>query len=633
MIFVRFVKGKLMDFGGLSGVPVRISVLGCTKPKATNIMTLNATAHASLDLRLVGKIQGLFFVPKYQRGYRWGPPEVVRLLDDIWNSEGKPYSLQPIVVKQRDQRELGAPEVPFEDKQQGAVQWELIDGQQRLTTLYLIFLYVQQEVLRNGKIPYSLQYETRPNSEAYLKLPDPTKAKDNIDFYHIYHAYECIKKWFEAQDAPQFAASEFYGYLFKNIRVIWYEAPGNTDAITLFRRLNVGRIPLTDAELIKATLLSEKHNEFLRRDRIHELVAQWDAIERDLRDPDVWAFVTQASADEYPTRITLLLDILAGGAVGRERPRFYTFDTLQKRIETTSPSSVWNSVLDLHALVIGWFEDRNLYHKIGYLVAVGSSFGALVERAKGKTKKELDASLNLQIKDLLKSKASELSELNYSEDYEKCHRLLLLMNVETIRRLKDSTERYPFRRHHGAASKQDGALSWSLEHIHAQQAQGLTKAEQWREWLNLHKEALSGFPCQSEMQQRREALIRKIETNVEKVDRQLFDWLAKEVTEFFTDTSSTNNAHSVHSISNLALLPGSANSALSNSVFEVKRRKIIELDRKGAFIPICTRQIFLKYYTESNALQLHFWGIQDRENYLNAIHNLLEGYLQPEVQP
>ncbi len=113
---------------------------------------------AVLELKLVGDLSGQFRVPRYQRGYRWGDIEVSRLLDDIWESQGEPYSLQPVVVKRES-----------EDK------WELVDGQQRLTTLYLIFLYMQRESLQNVGPLYSITYDTRPGSESYLQELDPDR--------------------------------------------------------------------------------------------------------------------------------------------------------------------------------------------------------------------------------------------------------------------------------------------------------------------------------------------------------------------------------------------------------------------------------------------------------------------------
>ena len=77
-------------------------------------------ANIVLETRPVGSVEGDFFVKSYQRGYRWGKEEVIRLLEDIYsNGSGKNYYLQPIVIRREDNR------------------FELIDGQQRLTTISL----------------------------------------------------------------------------------------------------------------------------------------------------------------------------------------------------------------------------------------------------------------------------------------------------------------------------------------------------------------------------------------------------------------------------------------------------------------------------------------------------------------
>lgn len=568
---------------------------------------------ALLDLKLVGDLNGQFYVPRYQRGYRWGTVEVGRLLNDIWDSKGKDYSLQPVVVKQRS-----------------ASEWELVDGQQRLTTLYLIFLYMQREGLQNAGPTYTMAYETRPGSQSYLQELDPEIRDTNIDYFHIFGAYECIRAWFEAHGPRrQHVANKFYGYLFDSVRVIWYEAPNELDSTTLFTRLNVGRIPLTDAELVKALLLSRSRGgDTGKTDRAHEVAAQWDGIERDLRSPDVWAFVAGRSAEESPTRINLLLDTLAGGPRGRERPLFHTFDTLRERIDDTSPEDVWNDVVDLHALVLGWYENRDFYHKIGYLVAVGHEFSSLVSLAQGRTKSSFEDLLDERIRTTLELTPSGVSELSYETDAhkEKCNRVLLLMNVETVRQMEHSSERYSFRLHRSG--------SWSLEHIHAQNAETLTKAEQWKEWLRLHGEALATLPNVDNA--KRDALIARIDAVSDDIGREAFQSLAREVTDFFTlaDEFGQATLHSVHSISNLALLSSGDNSALGNSVFEVKRRRILDLDRRGAYIPICTRQVFLKYYADASAHQIHFWGTQDRESYLAAMLASTSGgigkYLRPE---
>lgn len=573
-------------------------------------MADETTDGALLELKLIGDIAGSFRVPRYQRGYRWGKLEVERLLNDIWESKGAPYSLQPVVVK-RD----------------GDAAWELVDGQQRLTTLFLIFVFMQRENLQSSGAPYSITYDTRPGSEAYLQELDDDRADSNIDFFHLHGAYECISAWFDAHGAKrQHVANKFYGYLFESVRVIWYEAPKGLDSTALFTRLNVGRIPLTDAELFKALLLSRSRGGAGVTDRTHEIAAQWDSIERDLRHPDIWAFVADDATSESPTRITLLLDTLAGGPRGRLRPRFHTFDVLREQFEQNQPEAVWNEIVQLHALVLGWYENRDQYHKIGYLVAVGQRFGDLVGLASGKRKSEFGAILDDRIRQTLDLTPSGVTVLSYESDTQKCERLLLLMNVETVRRIVGSTERYSFRIHRWQA--------WSLEHIHAQHAESLTTVEQWKEWLRLHRDALADLPSVDETQ--RNDLVRRIDDLGDKIDRQAFQELARDVAAMFTiaDGSTAAASHSVHSVSNLALLASNHNSALNNAVFEVKRRRILELDRQGAYIPICTRQVFLKYYTDADAQQIHFWSTQDREAYLAAILSHDGGvgaYLKPEV--
>ncbi len=159
----------------------------------------------------------------------------------------------------------------------------------------------------------------------------------------------------------------------------------------------MGRIPLTDAELVKALLLSRSRGNPGEGDRSHAIAAQWDTIERDLREPELWAFIT-GEASEAPTHISLLLDTIAGGPKGRDRPKFHTFETLRPLI-IDDPQGFWDSVVGLHALVHGWYENRELFHKVGFLIAQGRSLDSLIklseERLKSLFEAELDAAINL----------------------------------------------------------------------------------------------------------------------------------------------------------------------------------------------------------------------------------------------
>ena len=87
-----------------------------------------------------------YWIPAYQRGYRWSPLQVTQLLDDVWEfvqeSEGGArqqfYCLQPLVIK-------ALPTGAF----------EVVDGQQRLTTIYILLTYLKDIVTILGKNPFS----------------------------------------------------------------------------------------------------------------------------------------------------------------------------------------------------------------------------------------------------------------------------------------------------------------------------------------------------------------------------------------------------------------------------------------------------------------------------------------------
>lgn len=128
-----------------------------------------------LETKLVADIKGAFYVPSYQRGYRWGEDEVNRLLDDVFQNGQKNYCLQPVVVRKKDDA------------------FELVDGQQRLTTIYLVYKYMSDINPFFDPPAFNLIYETREQSAEFLANMDLSKQEDNIDFWFIANAYKTIK--------------------------------------------------------------------------------------------------------------------------------------------------------------------------------------------------------------------------------------------------------------------------------------------------------------------------------------------------------------------------------------------------------------------------------------------------------
>ena len=552
-----------------------------------------------LETKLVGSIAGKFFVPSYQRGYRWGRDEVTRLLDDIYTNGNKNYCLQPVVVRKNGDT------------------YELIDGQQRLTTLFILLQYIKKEFKPRIELKYELSYETRDKSAEFLSNIDETLADSNIDFYHIYHAYKAIDDWFRAQEDDVVAADDIYGYLVKFVKIIWYEVDENEDAIALFARLNIGKIPLTSAELVKAMFLSRDTNEEMTKERQQEISLQWDNIEKDLHNDSLWYFLTNSNTVSFMTRIDLVLDLIANKP-DDTREKYYTFFKFDEMQKTENLTAIWERIQRTFLILKDWYEDHELYHKIGYLIASGSkTLQDIFNLSENKTKTEFKASLDDHIRESIKID-NGYEELSYekSGDYAKISKLLLLFNVESVRQIDEQAQRFPFDRYKDKAS-------WSLEHIHAQQSEGMRKQEDWKEWLTKHAESLKNIGGNDELVA---AMLTAIDKNP--LERTEFETLQSQA---IAALSVEGNAEYLHSISNMALLNTSDNAALNNSTFDVKRNLIVEMDKAGKYIPFCTKMVFLKYYTPSKDNQIHFWGQADRVAYVDAINKVLEQYLPSKI--
>ena len=558
-----------------------------------------------LEPKLVGDISGNFFIPSYQRGYRWDKEQIEKLLDDILENGSNNYCLQPIVVKNNNS------------------VYELIDGQQRLTTLFLILNFMKNEGFKPRiNVNFSLNYETRPNSKTYLENIDESLAEENIDFFHIHGAYKAIKEWFIKQKNDSEAVDDIYQYLCKFVKVIWYETNNDENSTDLFTRLNIGKIPLTNAELVRALFLSRDNNSDVTEEKQIEIATNWDIIEKELHNEEFWGFLTNKKVLGYNTRIELLFDMMANKQEN-EKEKYYTFYFFSDKIsiDNIPISDLWKEIQIYYLRLKEWFENRDIYHKVGYLVAIGVHIQTLIKKAEGKKKSVFLEELDEEIRQRISISAENLWELSYenSSDKEKIENILLLFNVEAVRLLKNSQEKYSFNAH---KSKQ-----WSLEHIHAQNSQGLNKKEDQQEWLRLHLESLKNI-AQTDTSSKIQNLIDKIEAKYEHIDRNIFDEIFTEVTSVLSEQN--DNKDYLHSLSNMALLSFENNAALNNSTFDVKRNKILDMDNVGQYIPICTKRVFLKYYTKSKDYQLHFWGETDRKAYMDAMageNGILSNYL------
>lgn len=485
-----------------------------------------------------------FYIPEYQRGYRWTKTNVLQLLNDIWEYRQEPnnrntfYCLQPVVVRKAEWQDIEGRTI------QG---YELIDGQQRLTTLHRIITYLTLEYLQNNLKSegyqndlYSIYYKTRLESKAFLETNTSNNTKP--DLYYMSEAYNCIKEWFEdgKKGIPRQVKDEILKIILPSIltndkvekqlpewsvQVIWYEIKDTTQkSEELFTRLNRGKIPLTSAELIKAKFVNADSFKGMPEDekikRRTQLVQIWDEIENQLNNPKFWAFVSNEKLDRYSNKIEYLFDIISN-KISSEKDPLYSFIHFFDEKETAdSLWRKWIEVEEIYRSLAYWYSNKNLYHKIGYLITTGTPIANLIKIKKNYTKQNFEKEID------------ELIAKNIDDDWEDLR---------------------------------------------------------YEDFKTLSERILKLIPSEN-----------------------------------------TNENEYLHKIQNMALLGLTENISLSNSVFEVKRRKIIELDRTGAFIPLATKRIFLKYYASDNGQHYSVWTKEERDTYSNEIRKCVELY-NPEI--
>lgn len=576
-----------------------------------------------LETKYVGKIKGDFFLPDYQRGYRWTSDEIKLLLDDIYESGGQPYCLQPIVVKKNGDK------------------YELIDGQQRLTTIYLICKYMESRLGDLYEPSFRLEYETRKESAEFLSHIDLSLRNKNIDYHFIANAFEYINKYFENKsngEKREMAAylTKLNEYFSTSVSVIWYEVDGTEDGIELFERLNIGKIPLTNSELVKALFLKDSVRDQMDG-RQEEISLQWDMIEHELRNPSFWGFISNEDGDQMSTRIDLLFNLIASHSK-KNKDNYRTFFYFDKKIKELSAYStqnplleMWSNIYHVFLTLREWYSNHDFYHKIGFLISVGVPLDKIYEvwhdganntpLAKDRFLYELDCMITeaIGIQD-----KEELLSLSYDNKRDKLQKVLLLFNVETERLMDERKRRFPFDKHKEA--------KWSLEHIHAQNAESLKKNKDILDWLESHLSILTSSEedissSNNELLEKMKVLIEQLRSDRDPGNvRERFKEIQEKVITLLSPPEEIDREKQyLNGIGNMALLDASHNAALSNSVFDVKRHRIIDYDKKGKYIPICTKHVFFKYYTQDNP-SLCFWGEADRNNYVEALEEKIEPY-------
>ena len=622
-----------------------------------------------------------FFIRSYQRGYRWEQEQVWDLLNDFNDFIEQPskleeefYCLQPIVVKTLNQSEKqnisNKHHINFEKDN----VYEVIDGQQRITTILIILQYIIKELNEQvyiKELPI-ITYEVRPETKGILqnfiqKITSEDKTLDRkIDFYHMKLVYQAIDSWFNEQMLDREVKlwqmlKLLTAYKINNVQVIWYEVDEIENSVNVFRRFNIGKIPLSNAELIKALLLKddERKNSAL----IYSISKEWQTIENQLQEPVFWSFINPNK--EYTSRIELLFDLKFQIAELSQNQDEEAKNIFEKKYGTDKSNvfryffkliqdnpikiqEIWDDCVEIFERINQWYKEPKHFHYIGYLqnrenkkkeeniILDILNYDRSEKPKQGfKTKQELTDFLIDKIKKDSNERffKDKKNKLYYdSKNTKNLRDFFFLFNVELCCKLTESGNgeeiyRLPFNLYKDT--------QYDIEHIDSQNEKDVEKLNS-DELIEFLKDLLIDFEEELKVifEEKKAQLFIDVNINSDKLfgkENLKISNLKSILKEFILIidekiSKDTNQITNKDSLGNITALNASINRSYGNAYYNTKRRRIIEEDLKGTYIPLVTKNIFLKYYSK-NVKRNSRWSASDEKDYLEAMEVTLKKFM------
>ncbi len=665
-----------------------------------------------------------FRIPSYQRGYRWERKQVEQLLDDLrefeenlghakeldyenenWNREHPDNPQKPI----RNEANMGyyclQPLAVAPTLTDGT--YDVIDGQQRLTTIYLIlyWLSTQSDSLpynQNRKISeslYELTYQSRKDDffigRKFVSCDD--SATSNIDYYFMSRAYETVGEWFEKNSHSSAAIRKMLlpddywenddkrkrNARLHDVRFIWYDTPQES-SITIFNNLNYGKIGLTASELVKALLFQcdvyDAGSKEVARKEAFARSTKWSLMEESLQDEYFWGMLTGGSTDDDDLHLELILRFVAkniDSAMGysrregwRDSDSDWVFCVFNKAVSDESLGSaigrplcgmmdriayLWEEIQKVYNVLHNWYSNRELYHKIGLLVHLNTTYGkksrlevirVLYDEYRKRSKPEFEECLRTRIGDSVAvqsevtidtvsadgtispvKRRKKLSELNYEEDPNDIRRILLLFNVAVLMDNSSEEARFPFK---------EACMLKSLEHIHPQHLDedGIEYPD-FKEWFESRRKILKDrgvvkMDMSSATEQGKgladaiSSLDKYLSSNDDFNSHKQLCLEALSVVDKCFDELAGMKPEVLHSLRNMALVDAPTNSALGNKLMDAKRA-VLKSRSGESYIPLGTWYAFNKYYS-GEVSDLKFWREADRDAYFAEIEKIYNSY-------
>uniref|UniRef100_UPI004025D1B2 DUF262 domain-containing protein n=1 Tax=Phocaeicola plebeius TaxID=310297 RepID=UPI004025D1B2 len=561
-----------------------------------------------------------FIIPYLQRAYKWKEKQAKQMLEDFsefLKQEKTYYCMQPLAV------------VKTEDN-----KYELLDGQQRLTTLLILWRILFEDNKENTFYPYIFEYErdssesnTLLNRYSFITESDEIKKGEhrNIDEYYMSKVYGAIKQYFidnsdnQKEDFKKLLKGEG-----KHILFLWYEV-NEEEKHTTFANLNSGKIELTCSELIKAILLSDDNKESSDNNGLPDkslVAAQYAEMEEAFNDDRLW-YMLQTDEPLYNgSRMDLLfnmvLNISQKTYEADPKSAFYEVYT-EKKVDL---SKFWKDCRAYFVRIMDLYKNPYTYHYIGYLTYIKDN-NKIDDWVKAYKELGLKGCIE-QMKSKVRGSISgldDLEKITYSNTSKTTLRkIFILHNIQTILihyeaiktanlGLRFSYEQFPFELLY--------SQKWDIEHIASLTDNPLTKQKDREDWI---ASAKADYP---EIFAQRPELNNEIDLFEKDSKTEKFTHIYNEI----VGSAESNSPQNKDGLGNLVLLDRHTNRSYHNSLYKRKRKIILaasNIDNQNkeyqvTYIPRCTLNVFLKTYNTGLEVKLGEWTQDDYDKYLGDL--------------
>lgn len=588
-------------------------------------------------------------IPKYQRGYKWSAENIRKLLEDIdkfeidKNNHDKFYCLQNITIVNNNN------------------SYDIIDGQQRLTTLFILLSYLKnyegiEDLLEIKQENRKLEYLIRDKSEEFMYKyivkdnTDYIKEDNNCSVYSYNDKFNSIKEY-DSQDIFHFALAkhtiikffenktdeekiEFAKKLLENVKIIVNEVKAEENNYEhIFKNLNSNKVPLAEQDFIRAIFITrckeDNDIEKISEKRL-KIGCEIDNMNMWWSKLSIYKYFSKFIKDNKnmeKNSISLLYNIFFQcfkENFDKNKEYKSLFDYLDNNNEEIN--NTLKEVLRFHNTMIDWYKDYEIYHLIGFISTFDRKIADIWNIwEKNISRDEFKKELKNRIKEDLKIENNletytDIETLCYNNNDVPLVKLLILMDI--IKILKNKEKNF-VRLPPEYFSKYDE----DIEHIFSKTPnERTTTIKEAKENIDLIEK--SEYKHLLEMEK-----LNKFKSEITKYDEK----------EILSKLNLLNKYRElilsipvINSIGNLVLLNSSINRGYGNSEYEKKRNVIVSLYESSnkKYIRNHTWTIFTKSFYSNDSpkdiesTDLNTWNLKDIEYTAKYIKDSIKNFFK-----